>query len=113
MLRWVSLFLVFFMSVVGASAQTQIPPDSRLQSITANKSIRIAYRTDAAPFASANDKNEAIGYSIDICQLVKKSIAQQFGLQDLQIEWVPVNVQTRFSAVSSGKACLLYTSRCV
>ena len=33
-----------------------------------------------------------------------KSIAQQFGLQDLQIEWVPVNVQTRFSAVSSGKA---------
>jgi ABC-type amino acid transport substrate-binding protein len=104
MLRWVSLFLVFFMSVVGASAQTQIPPDSRLQSITANKSIRIAYRTDAAPFASANDKNEAIGYSIDICQLVTKSIAQQFGLQDLQIEWVPVNVQTRFSAVSSGKA---------
>jgi ABC-type amino acid transport substrate-binding protein len=105
MLRcWGSLFLVVFMSVAGASAQTQIPPDSRLQTITAKKSIRIAYRTDATPFAFANDKNEATGYSIDICQLVTKSIAQQFALPDLQIEWVPVNVQTRFSAVSSGKA---------
>jgi glutamate/aspartate transport system substrate-binding protein len=101
---WGSLLLALFMSVTAASAQTQIPPDSRLQSITTAKSIRIAYRTDAAPFAYANDKNEATGYSIDICQLVTKSIAQQFGLQDLQIEWVPVNVQTRFSAVSGGKA---------
>ncbi len=104
MLRWASLFLVFSMSVAGATAQTQIPPDSRLQTIIAKKSIRIAYRTDAAPFAFANDKNEPTGYSIDLCQLVTKSIAQQFGLQDIQIEWVPVNVQTRFSAISGGNA---------
>jgi ABC-type amino acid transport substrate-binding protein len=101
-----SFILALSMSVAAASAQTQFPPESRLQTITAQKSIRIAYRTDAAPFAYANDKNEAIGYSIDICRLVTKSIAQQFGLPDLQIEWVPVNVQTRFSAVSSGKADL-------
>jgi len=104
MFRWASAFLVFFISVAAASAQTQIPPDSRLQSIIAKKSIRIAYRTDAAPFAFANDKNEATGYSIDLCQLVTSSIARQFALQDLQIEWVPVTVQTRFSAVSSDKA---------
>ena len=101
-----SFILALSMSVAAASAQTQFPPESRLQTITTQKSIRIAYRTDAAPFAYANDKNEAIGYSIDICRLVTKSIAQQFGLPDLQIEWVPVNVQTRFSAVSSGKADL-------
>ena len=46
------------------------------------------------------------GFSVDLCQLVTKSIAQQFGLQDLKIEWVPVTVQTRFSAVSGGKADL-------
>ena len=33
-----------------------------------------------------------------------KSIEQQFGVADIKIEWVPVTVQTRFSAISSGQA---------
>jgi glutamate/aspartate transport system substrate-binding protein len=106
MLRLASLFLSFFVIVVSASAQTQAPPDSRLKSITDKKTIRIAYRTDATPFAFANDKNEAVGFSVDLCQMVTKSIAQQFGLQDLAIQWVPVTVQTRFSAVAGGHADL-------
>jgi len=104
MFRVVGLFFVLFASVVSASAQAQIPPDSHLKSITDKKVIRIAYRTDATPFAFANEKGEPAGYSLDLCELVTKSIAQQFGLQDLRIEWVPVNVQTRFSAISGGKA---------
>ena len=104
MFRIVSIFFVLFTSVVSASAQVQIPPDSHLKSITENKVIRIAYRTDATPFAFANEKGEPAGYSLDLCGLVAKSIAQQFGVQDLKIEWVPVNVQTRFSAISGGKA---------
>jgi glutamate/aspartate transport system substrate-binding protein len=106
MLRLASLFLSFFVIVASASAQTQAPPDSRLKSITDKKTIHIAYRTDATPFAFANDKNEAVGFSVDLCQMVTKSIAQQFGLQDLAIQWVPVTVQTRFSAVSGGQADL-------
>src|SRR5271169_359465 len=104
MLRWEGLFLAFFVSVMPASAQTQFPSDSHLKSIIDNKAIRIAYRTDATPFAFANDKGEPAGYSLDLCALVTKSIAAQFGLQDLKIDWVPVNVQTRFAALSGGKA---------
>lgn len=104
MFRFVSLFFALFVSVATAYAQTQIPSDSRLKIITDRKIIRIAYRTDATPFASANEKGEPVGYSLDLCQLVTKSIAQQFGLQDLKIEWVPVTVQTRFSAISNGNA---------
>jgi glutamate/aspartate transport system substrate-binding protein len=104
MFRFVSLFFALFVSVATAYAQTQIPSDSRLKIITDKKIIRIAYRTDATPFASANEKGEPAGYSLDLCQLVTKSIAQQFGLQDLKIEWVPVTVQTRFSAISNGNA---------
>ena len=92
--------------MASASAQTQVPSDSRLKSITDKKVIRIAYRTDATPFAFANSQNEATGFSVDLCQLVTKSIAQQFGLSDINIQWVPVTVQTRFSAVSGGQADL-------
>ncbi len=106
MRRLISLFFVLAISLIAASAQAQVPSDSRLKSIVGNKTIRIAYRTDATPFAMANDHGNPAGYSIDLCQMVIKSIAQQFGLQDLKVEWVPVNVQTRFTAVSSGKADL-------
>jgi ABC-type amino acid transport substrate-binding protein len=106
MRRLISLFFVLAISLIAAPAQAQVPSDSRLKSIVDNKTIRIAYRTDATPFAMANDHGNPAGYSIDLCQMVIKSIAQQFGLQDLKVEWVPVNVQTRFTAVSSGKADL-------
>ncbi len=104
MSRLMSLCLAFFFSLTAAYAQTQIPSDSRLKSIASNKIVRIAYRPDATPFSFLNDWKEPAGYTIDLCRLVVKSLEQQLGLQDLKIEWVPVNVQTRFSAVASGKA---------
>ena len=96
--------VAFFTCLVSASAQTSIPSDSRLKSIVGNKTIRIAYRTDATPFSFKNDKGEPAGFSLDLCQLVTKSIGQQFGVPDINIEWIPVTVQTRFSAISNGQA---------
>jgi len=104
MLRFAILSLALFASLTCASAQTLIPSDSRLKTIVDNKIIRIAYRTDATPFSFKNDKGEPAGFSLELCQLVTQSIGQQFGVSDIKIEWVPVTVQTRFSAISSGQA---------
>jgi glutamate/aspartate transport system substrate-binding protein len=93
-------------SATAWSAETPVPSDSRLKTIAAKKVIRIAYRADARPFAFANDNKEPLGYTIDLCQQVVKSIQQQFNLPELKIEWVPVTVDTRFSSVASGKADL-------
>jgi ABC-type amino acid transport substrate-binding protein len=103
MLRLITLFLALF-SVTVASAQTPIPSDSRLKIIANTKTIKIAHRTDARPFSFLSDRNEPVGFSVDICKLVVNSVAQQLGLDHLKVEWVPVTVQTRFSAVTSGKA---------
>jgi len=103
MRRVIALFFVFFSAVV-ASAQIQTPSNSRLQVITKTKLIKIAYRADARPFSFLNDKGEPAGFSIDICKLVVSSLEHQLGLDSIKIEWVPVTLQTRFSAVASGKA---------
>lgn len=104
MLRLASLLFALVVSVATVCAQTQAPSDSRLKSIVAKKTIRIAYRADDAPFSFVSPNKEPVGYSIDLCVLVTKSIADQFGIADLKIEWVPATVETRFSAVASGKA---------
>ncbi len=96
--------LLSALSVTAASAQTQVPSNSHLKTIASSKTIKLAYRTDARPFSFVNEKNEPVGFSIDICKLVVSSIERQLGGGNLKIEWVPVNVQTRFSTVASGKA---------
>ena len=104
MLRLISLLSVLLFSVSATLAQTQIPSDSRLKSVADTKTVKIAYRADAAPFSFLNDKQQPVGYTIDLCKLIMKSIEQQLGLQEIKIEWVPVTVQNRFSTVANGKA---------
>ena len=50
-----------------------------------------------------NNAKEPVGYSIDLCKRVVNSIQKQLGLDSLKVEWVPVTVNSRFSAVASGK----------
>ena len=102
MFRLIAVFLTL-LSVTAASAQTQVPSDSRLKTIANTKTIKLAYRTDARPFSFVNEKNEPVGFTIDLCKLVVSSIERQLGVS-LKTEWVPVNVQTRFTTVASGKA---------
>ena len=102
MFRLIAVVLTL-LSVTVASAQTQVPSTSRLKTIANTKTIKLAYRTDARPFSFVNEKNEPVGFTIDICKLVVISIERQLGVS-LKTEWVPVNVQTRFATVASGKA---------
>jgi glutamate/aspartate transport system substrate-binding protein len=88
----------------AASAQAQLTADSRLTTVTTKKAIRIAYRTDARPFSFVNGGNEPLGYTIDLCKQVAQSIARQFGVQDLKVQWIAVTVDTRFSTIADGKA---------
>jgi ABC-type amino acid transport substrate-binding protein len=102
MLRFASLLCSLIISISLAAAQTTAPPDSRLNRIAAEKTVRIAYRSDARPFSFQNPSNEASGFVVDLCRLVVLSMQHQFGA--LTIEWVPVSVQDRFSVVVTGKA---------
>ncbi|MFZ0622903.1 MAG: amino acid ABC transporter substrate-binding protein [Pseudolabrys sp.] len=102
MFRLIAVVLTL-LSVTVASAQTQVPSTSRLKTIANTNTIKLAYRTDARPFSFVNEKNEPVGFTIDICKLVVISIERQLGVS-LKTEWVPVNVQTRFTTVASGKA---------
>src|SRR6476659_11045617 len=103
MLRVAIAVLALFFGTTAASAQTQVPSNSRLKTIASTKVIKVAYRTDARPFSFVNN-NQPVGYSIDLCKLVVASIERQLNAGSLKIEWVPVTLQTRFSAVASGKA---------
>ena len=84
-------------------AQGDPPLDGRLKKIRDTKTIHVAFRTDARPFAFM-EHAQAGGYSVDLCRRVVGAIEKQLGVGELKVQWVPVDVQDRFEAVAKGKA---------
>jgi glutamate/aspartate transport system substrate-binding protein len=85
---------------LGAFAEAA---DSRLDRIGQTRTIKIAYRTDAAPFSFVKD-NEPVGYTIDICKIVVASLERRLSIGGLKTEWVPVTTQNRLDVIANGAA---------
>jgi ABC-type amino acid transport substrate-binding protein len=80
------------------------PLEGRLKKIQETKTIAVAYRTDALPFSFEDAEKKPSGYMVELCRSVIGVIERQIGVTPLQVRWVPVTVQTRFTTVSSGQA---------
>lgn len=87
-----------------ALAQAEVPPDSRLRKVQETRTITLAYRPDALPFSFAGPNQQPTGYTVDLCIGVVADLERQLGSGPLQVKWVPVTAQTRFTAVASGQA---------
>ena len=80
------------------------PFEGRLKKIHDTKTISIAYRTDATPFSFEDNDKKPTGYMVELCRSVIGVIERQIGITPLQVKWVPVTAQNRFSTVASGQA---------
>jgi ABC-type amino acid transport substrate-binding protein len=80
------------------------PFEGRLKKIHETKTISVAYRADAVPFSFEDKDKKPTGYMVELCRSVIGVIERQIGITPLQIKWVPVTLQNRFSTVASGQA---------
>lgn len=100
MLRFAAFALALLLAPVLGHAQA----DGALKKIKSSKTVAVAYRSDAVPFSFVDGSKQPSGFSIDLCRRVVSSIAQQLGVDDMQIQWVPVTVQNRMEIVEQHKA---------
>src|SRR5262245_4813081 len=105
MSRMQTLFAALCVAPTLALAQMASAPfDGRLKRIHDTKTIAVAYRTDAVPFSFEDQESTPTVYMVDLCRSVIGVIERQIGVTPLQIKWVPVTLQNRFSTVASGQA---------
>jgi len=105
MSRMHALFAALCLAPTLALAQMAGAPfDGRLKKIHETKTIHVAYRTDAVPFSFEDNDKKPTGYTVDLCRSVIGVIEKQIGVVPLQVKWVPVTLQNRFSAIASGQA---------
>ncbi len=105
MFRMHTLLAALCLAPTLALAQMASAPfDGRLKKIHETKTINVAYRTDAVPFSFEDNDKKPTGYTVDLCRSVIGLIEKQIGVVPLQVKWVPVTLQNRFSTIASGQA---------
>ena len=102
--RRLLLAALCLLPTIAFAQMATAPFEGRLKQIHETKTISVAYRTDALPFSFEEADKKPAGYTVDLCRGVIAVIERQLGVAPLQVKWVPVTTQTRFSAIASGQA---------
>jgi len=102
--RRLLLAALCLLPTIAFAQMAAAPFEGRLKQIHETKTISLAYRTDALPFSYEEADKKPAGYTVDLCRGIVAVIERQLGVSPLQVKWVPVTSQTRFSAIASGQA---------
>ncbi len=92
--------LTVLITAGSASAQEL---DGTLKKIKASGTLVIGYRASAPPFSFPGPDRQPVGYSIDLCKHVARTIQKQLRLENLKLNWVPVTAENRIAMVEQGK----------
>ena len=64
--------------------------------------VKIGHRDASIPFSYLDDKQQPIGYGVDICLKIVDAIKANLKLPNLKVEFVPVTSQTRIPILTGG-----------
>ncbi len=83
------------LSIFAAQGQT-------LEKIKADGAITLGYRDAASPFSYLDDKQQPIGYSMDICYKIVDAVKAELRMPALKVNLNPVAPATRIPLISNG-----------
>lgn len=64
--------------------------------------ITVGHRESSIPFSYLNDKQEPVGYSMDLCHKVVDAVKKELKMPALQVKLVPVTSATRIPLMTNG-----------
>lgn len=103
-MKYILLLLLTF-SLIGTTSAIA-DSSSTLDSIKKSGKIKIGYRQSEPPMSYEDENGNPVGYSIDLCKRIASNVSTTIG-KEVEIEYIPVTSENRFSAVSSGKIDIL------
>ena len=102
MIAWCAAFA----AAATALAQPPSTGPGVLDRIRQEGTVRIGYRSNAAPFSRAGTDGRPQGYSIDLCHAIVEDLSAALGGRSLRIEYVLVTPEDRLDQVTRGRVDL-------
>jgi len=73
-----------------------------LKKIKDSGTITIGHRETSVPFSYLDEKQQPIGYSMDLCAAIVEEVKKELALPTLTVKYNPVTSQTRIPLMSNG-----------
>ena len=94
-------------AVLLASALLTLPATAQeltgtLKKIKDSGTITVGHRETSVPFSYLDDKQQPIGYSMDLCAAIVEEVKKELALPTLTVKYNPVTSQTRIPLMSNG-----------
>ena len=90
--------------LAGAFATPAVAQDltGTLKKIKDSGTITIGHRETSVPFSYLDDRQQPVGYSMDICAAIVEEVKKELGLASLTVKYNPVTSQTRIPLMANG-----------
>ncbi len=76
--------------------------DGTLKKIKETGAITLGHRDSSIPFSYYDDKQQVIGYSIDLCMKIVDAVKAELKMPNLQVKLNPVTSATRIPLMANG-----------
>jgi glutamate/aspartate transport system substrate-binding protein len=86
----------------GFAAAAQAQDSGTLKKIKDSGAIVIGYRDTSIPFSYLDDKQQPIGYSMDLCLKVVEAVKAHLKMPKLEVKLSPVTSATRIPLLANG-----------
>lgn len=73
-----------------------------LKKIKETGTITLGHRESSVPFSYYDDKQQAVGYAMDICSKVVDAVKKELKLDKLEVKVNPVSSSTRIPLIANG-----------
>lgn len=85
-----------------ASAGSGVAAEGTLEKIADLGEIVVGHRDGAVPFSYYDDKQQPVGYAMDLCGKVVDAVKEKLGKPDLKVIHMPVTGTTRIPLLVNG-----------
>jgi glutamate/aspartate transport system substrate-binding protein len=102
MKRLATLFAALLAACAIAGTASAQKPTGTLDKIKSTGTITIGHRDVSIPFSYYDDKQQAVGYAMDICMKIVDAVKAQLKMAKIDIKYNPVTSATRIPLMANG-----------
>ena len=89
-------------AAIGLFAGTAAAQEGTLKKIKDTGTITIGHRESSIPFSYYDDKQQVVGYAMDLCHKIVDAVKANLKLAKLDVKLQPVTSATRIPLIANG-----------
>src|SRR5215468_12486915 len=94
--------MITTIAATGLLAGTAVAQEGTLKKIQDTGTITIGHRESSVPFSYYDDKQQVVGYAMDICMKIVDAVKAELKMPNLKVALNPVTSATRIPLMANG-----------